>query len=429
MANTPPPPHPAPLPNDGNASNNQGGIDRDVNSILANLNHEQLASIVAAARASEGHSNGDNGSFGGVDASTILAALPPGLGQAASALTSFASSFKRSGTIDHEDGQEGVEGEHQHDQNDEDVKKEGEALEGQYEHHDPEGALGGHDGGDDYRNTAAAIAAMESLAAQTSLELQDQGLDLQGKSSGRNKKDTGPDAERARKDNHKEVERKRREQISNGISELAAIVPGCDAKGVNKTAVINAAVRYIQELKNNEASNIEKWTLEKLLMDQAMNDLNQHLEANRKEVARLRAQLGIEGEPEEMSYHHADHELTEENQHEGVLQGDEESANLDPDLKTASREGAAASALSEVAAVAAAAAAAAAAAVAEEEGVTEASTAMEEPTVEADVAGEAEIEAEEEVEKKTEVSTRGRSRGAEAQPREETGRSKRSRHA
>lgn len=27
----------------------QGGIDRDVNSILANLNQEQLASIVAAA--------------------------------------------------------------------------------------------------------------------------------------------------------------------------------------------------------------------------------------------------------------------------------------------------------------------------------------------------------------------------------------------
>lgn len=49
MANTPPPPNPAPQPNDGNASNNQGGIDRDVNSILANLNHEQLASIVAAA--------------------------------------------------------------------------------------------------------------------------------------------------------------------------------------------------------------------------------------------------------------------------------------------------------------------------------------------------------------------------------------------
>lgn len=48
MVNTPPPPNPAPQPGDGSATN-QGHIDRDVNSILANLNHEQLASIVAAA--------------------------------------------------------------------------------------------------------------------------------------------------------------------------------------------------------------------------------------------------------------------------------------------------------------------------------------------------------------------------------------------
>lgn len=49
MANTPPPPNPAPQPGDANASNSQGGIVRDVSSILANLNQEQLASIVAAA--------------------------------------------------------------------------------------------------------------------------------------------------------------------------------------------------------------------------------------------------------------------------------------------------------------------------------------------------------------------------------------------
>lgn len=49
MVSTPPPPNPAPQPGDANASSTQGGIDRDVNSILANLNHEQLASIVAAA--------------------------------------------------------------------------------------------------------------------------------------------------------------------------------------------------------------------------------------------------------------------------------------------------------------------------------------------------------------------------------------------
>lgn len=366
----------------------------------------QVTDPSSSQRASEGTSNGEGGNFSGVDASSILAALPPGLGQAASALTSFASSFKRTSTTDRDDGTgEGVEGE-QH--GDEDVKKEGEHVEGQYEHHNPGGDHGG-DEGDEYRNdaelssTAAAIAAMESLAAQTSMQLQDQGHHQQQKAGGgRAKRDNGPDAERARKDNHKEVERKRREQISNGITELAAIVPGCDAKGVNKTAVINAAVRYIQELKNNEASNIEKWTLEKLLMDQAMNDLNQHLEANRKEVARLRAQLGIEGEPEEVAYQQ-DHHQGEEEMHQGGG-GEQGAGNLDPNLETAAREDAAASALSEVAAAAAAAAA-------------EASQASADATA---VEKEALAEA-----------PRGRSRGhadVATEAKEATGRGKRTRH-
>ena len=33
-------------------------------------------------------------------------------------------------------------------------------------------------------------------------------------------------------------------------------------------AILNRAVQYIHHLKENEARNIEKWTLEKLLMDQ-----------------------------------------------------------------------------------------------------------------------------------------------------------------
>ena len=64
-------------------------------------------------------------------------------------------------------------------------------------------------------------------------------------------------------------------------------------KNTNKGSIIIAAVRYIQDLKNNEASNIEKWTLEKLLMDQAMNDLSISLDESRREVERLRAQLGL----------------------------------------------------------------------------------------------------------------------------------------
>ena len=101
----------------------------------------------------------------------------------------------------------------------------------------------------------------------------------------------------------KEVERRRRSAISDGITQLSQIVPGCDAKNTNKSSIIVAAVRYIQDLKNNEASNIEKWTLEKLLMDQAMNDLTTQLDETRRENERLRAELGkTEPAPEKRSH-------------------------------------------------------------------------------------------------------------------------------
>ena len=45
-----------------------------------------------------------------------------------------------------------------------------------------------------------------------------------------------------------------------------------------KGAILARAVQYIHHLKENEARNIEKWTLEKLLMDQAMGDLQAQLE-------------------------------------------------------------------------------------------------------------------------------------------------------
>ena len=75
----------------------------------------------------------------------------------------------------------------------------------------------------------------------------------------------------------KEVERRRRGNINEGINELGRLVPngsGEKAKG----AILSRAVQYIHHLKENEARNIEKWTLEKLLMDQAMGDLQAQLE-------------------------------------------------------------------------------------------------------------------------------------------------------
>ncbi|KAJ7270671.1 hypothetical protein B0H12DRAFT_1008823 [Mycena haematopus] len=104
---------------------------------------------------------------------------------------------------------------------------------------------------------------------------------------------------RQRKDNHKEVERRRRGNINEGINELGRIVPsgsGEKAKG----AILSRAVQYIHHLKENEARNIEKWTLEKLLMDQAMGDLQVQLDEIRRmweeeRMLRQRAEQELEG--------------------------------------------------------------------------------------------------------------------------------------
>lgn len=76
---------------------------------------------------------------------------------------------------------------------------------------------------------------------------------------------------KVRKDNHKEVERRRRETINEGINELSKIVPGCEK---NKGSILQRAVSFITQLKENEAQNIEKWTLEKLLTEQAIAELS-----------------------------------------------------------------------------------------------------------------------------------------------------------
>ncbi|RGB24720.1 hypothetical protein C1646_725533 [Rhizophagus diaphanus] len=93
---------------------------------------------------------------------------------------------------------------------------------------------------------------------------------------------------RQRRENHKEVERRRRDTINAGINELAKIVPGCEK---NKGSILNRAVQYIQQLKENEAANIEKWTLEKLLTDQAIQELQTQVEMLKTENGRLRVEL------------------------------------------------------------------------------------------------------------------------------------------
>ena len=71
--------------------------------------------------------------------------------------------------------------------------------------------------------------------------------------------------------NRLSVERRRRETINEGINELAKIVPGCEK---NKGSILQRAVQFITQLKENETQNIEKWTLEKLLTEQAIAELS-----------------------------------------------------------------------------------------------------------------------------------------------------------
>jgi hypothetical protein len=108
---------------------------------------------------------------------------------------------------------------------------------------------------------------------------------------------------KVRRDNHKEgsyitksgcaiitltgyiVERRRRETINEGINELAKIVPNCEK---NKGSILQRGVQYITQLRENERINIEKWTLEKMLTDQAIGELSAALEREKEELAKSR---------------------------------------------------------------------------------------------------------------------------------------------
>ncbi|KAL9550621.1 hypothetical protein MBANPS3_004642 [Mucor bainieri] len=89
---------------------------------------------------------------------------------------------------------------------------------------------------------------------------------------------------RLRRENHKQVERRRRETINDGITELSRIVPGCEK---NKGSILQRAAIYIRQLKEAEAATVEKWTLEKLLTDQAISELNRQVEALKNENSRI----------------------------------------------------------------------------------------------------------------------------------------------
>ena len=86
------------------------------------------------------------------------------------------------------------------------------------------------------------------------------------------------------------MERRRRENINEGINELAKIVPGCEK---NKGSILARAVAFITQLKENETQNIEKWTLEKLLTEQAIQELSASNDKLKQECERAYKELAI----------------------------------------------------------------------------------------------------------------------------------------
>lgn len=85
------------------------------------------------------------------------------------------------------------------------------------------------------------------------------------------------------------MERRRRETINEGINEIAKIVPGC---GKNKGEILSRAVSYITQLKTNEQGNIDKWTMEKVITDQALAALSTKIDEQKTEIEKQRLEIG-----------------------------------------------------------------------------------------------------------------------------------------
>ncbi|EXJ83736.1 hypothetical protein A1O1_07362 [Capronia coronata CBS 617.96] len=80
-----------------------------------------------------------------------------------------------------------------------------------------------------------------------------------------------------RKDNHKEVERRRREVINEGIENIAKIVP-CSEK--NKGAILQRTCQYITELQNEKKS----FETERATLDIALKELTSRCDRLKESV-------------------------------------------------------------------------------------------------------------------------------------------------
>ncbi|KAL2794997.1 hypothetical protein BJX66DRAFT_179075 [Aspergillus keveii] len=80
-----------------------------------------------------------------------------------------------------------------------------------------------------------------------------------------------PEWHQIRKNNHKEVERRRREAINEGINQIARLVPNCDK---NKGAILQRAIEYINQLHEDKRQINERWEQSNMTTTHAINEIS-----------------------------------------------------------------------------------------------------------------------------------------------------------
>ncbi|EYE93102.1 putative HLH DNA binding protein (Penr2) [Aspergillus ruber CBS 135680] len=80
-----------------------------------------------------------------------------------------------------------------------------------------------------------------------------------------------PEWHQVRKNNHKEVERRRREAINEGINQIARLVPNCDK---NKGAILQRAIEYIHQLIDEKRTIQERWEQSNMTTHHAINEVS-----------------------------------------------------------------------------------------------------------------------------------------------------------
>jgi bHLH factor len=92
-----------------------------------------------------------------------------------------------------------------------------------------------------------------------------------------------PEWHTIRKNNHKEVERRRRETINEGINQISQLVPNCDK---NKGAILQRAIEYINHLHEERKTFNDRWERHSITANEAISEISSQNSKLKAEVNR-----------------------------------------------------------------------------------------------------------------------------------------------